>query len=127
MNVQPANTLLMVEDDPALRQMLTWELEELGYQVTAVSCCAQAREQLESSGFDLALLDYCLPDGNGLELLDNIRDKSPGTQVVLCSALACRETREQALDQGAALFLTKPMPIHLLDRLFRQTLNANGT
>jgi len=125
MKTPDTNTLLIVEDDVALRQMLTWELEERGYRVTAVGTCALGREALSRSGFDLALLDYCLPDGNGLDLLDSIHSNSPGLPVILCSALACPETRRAAMNKGAALFLAKPAPIHVLDRLLRQALVAH--
>jgi DNA-binding response OmpR family regulator len=113
-------TVLMVEDDAGLRQMLSWELEDLGYAVTAVKSCAEALDMLTVHRFDAALLDYCLPDGNGLDLLIALREKVPSLPVIMSSALACAETRERALALGASCFLTKPASVEVLDRWFRR-------
>ncbi len=126
MNSLRSITLLIVEDDTSLRQMLSWELEERGYRITAVATCALGREALSRNDFDLALLDYCLPDGTGLDLLSSIHAKSPAMPVILCSALACPETRLTAISKGATVFLAKPTPIHVLDKLFRQALRAHA-
>ena len=118
--------LLIVEDDSALQQMLTWELEELGYAVTAVGSYRAALDQTKAHGFDLALLDYCLPDGNGVELLETLRRRAPAMPVVMNSGLACPDTRKRALEHGAALFLSKPTSAAQLHQMFQKSLGQSA-
>jgi DNA-binding response OmpR family regulator len=99
--------VLIVEDDSALQQMLTWELEDLGYRVTAVGSCREALDRTKTHGFDLVLLDYCLPDGNGVELLRTLRRRAPTMPVVMNSGQTGPETRNRALEHGAAFILVQ--------------------
>ena len=114
--------ILIVEDDSALQQMLTWELEELGYAVTAVDSCRGTRSLSSGRRFDLALLDYHLPDGNGIELMEELRRRQPGLPVILSSGMGCVETAARALRSGAWRFVPKPASAALLHRLFQSAL-----
>ena len=118
--------ILVVEDDTGLRQMLTWELEDLGYSVTATGECAQALDRAASQRFDAALLDYCLPDGNGIELLATLRELAPRMPVVMYSALASADTRARARSLGAAGFLTKPASVRVVDQAFRHAMTLSA-
>ena len=122
-----APSLLIVEDDPALRQMLLWELGELGYRVTAAENCADARSLRTRQRFDLALLDYQLPDGDGIALMEELHRQQPGLPVILCSALGCRETEARALRAGARRFVPKPASAARLHRLFQKVLEPSGS
>jgi DNA-binding NtrC family response regulator len=115
--------LLIVDDDEALRRMLGWELEDLGYEVSLAGDCREGLALASRRRFDLALLDYRLPDGSGIELMESLRTLSPGLPVVLCSGLAGSDTQARALREGAASFLTKPASAALLDRAFRSALS----
>ena len=117
--------ILLVEDDAGLRQMLTWELEDLGYRVTPAGSCGQAREKVDTQPFDAALLDYCLPDGNGIDLLTNFGTLVPGLPVILYSAQAGTETRERAWRLGAQHFLTKPVSVATVDRVLRRVIDRH--
>ena len=119
-------SLLIVEDDPALRQMLLWELGELGYSVTAAGSCAEARLLRSGRCFDLALLDYQLPDGDGITVMEELHRRQPRLPVVLCSALGCRETEARALRAGASRFIPKPASAARLHRLFQSVLESAG-
>ena len=114
--------LLIVEDNPALRQMLSLEFEELGYQVQAAGCCAEARQLAREEGFELALLDYNLPDGVGSDLMSGLRTLNPTIQIILCSGMACERNATDALKSGAFRFLAKPVLARSLHRLFDQAL-----
>jgi len=114
--------ILIVEDDAGLRQMLTWELEDLGYSVTATGECAQALDRAAGQRFAVALLDYCLPDGNGIELLAVLREVAPQMPVIMYSALASADTRARARSLGAVGFLTKPASVQVVDQAFRQAM-----
>lgn len=116
-------SVLIVEDDSSLQQMLTWELEELGYSVIAVGSCRGTRALSSRCHFDLALLDYQLPDGDGIELMEELRMRQPGLPVIMSSGMGCMETAARALRSGALQFVPKPASIALLHRLFQSSLS----
>lgn len=116
--------LLIVEDDAALRQMLTWELSDLGYQVVATGSCREAQGLAAAHSFDLALLDYQLPDGDGFVLLQALHRQHPQLPAVLCSALGCPEPVARAQQAGALQFVPKPASVALLHQLFLKALGC---
>ncbi len=118
--------LLIVEDDIALQKMLTWDFEDLGYTVVGVTSCEQAREKTAGSDFDLALIDYHLPDGTGIDLLKDLRAHSPQMPVIMCSGLTCAETASRAVtDHGAFEFVPKPVSARALHRIFESALSKS--
>ena len=75
-------TILVVEDDALLNKMLTLRFEEEGYQVLSARTCRQTREYMEEWRPDLILMDIILPDGSGLALCRQVREKQPDSCVV---------------------------------------------
>ena len=80
-DLQSARKLLITEDDKSLLCMMCWEFEELGYQVTTATSCGEAFDAISESRFDLALLDYNLPDGVGTELMKELHRVQLGLPV----------------------------------------------
>ena len=115
---EPGPFLLLLEDDEALRQMLAWELDELGYRVFAVGDCRAAREAVAARNFDLALFDIELPDGDGAELAGELTEQSSAPRIVLCSGRPGNPIPER-LDSRILAFVSKPVSIQRLDELFR--------
>jgi two-component system response regulator AtoC len=115
-------SLLIVEDNPALRQMLSLEFEELGYRVIGVGCCDEARQMAYEEEFEFALLDYNLPDGVGTDLMSELRVLNPNIQIILCSGMASERKASDAICRGAFRFLAKPVLASSLHRLFDQAL-----
>lgn len=116
---RPGPRLLIVEDDPKLRQILAWDFEEIGYRVEAVGGYREALLALTRGDYQCALLDYRLPDGNGQDLLALLGDLQPEIRAVLISGeLSERHAREARL-VGAKAVLAKPVRVRQLDRLFR--------
>lgn len=107
--------LLIVEDNRALRQMLTWEFEELGYRVTATDCCTAAIQAARSEEVDLGLLDYNLPDGCGMELVDRLHAINPAMQIILCSGYLAADD----CDRSLCHFEPKPVSAKKLHQLFQ--------
>ena len=115
----PGLRLLIVEDEPALRQMLAWEFEELGYRVEAVGSYRQALLALTRDDYHCALLDYRLPDGNGQDLLVLLGDLQPRVRAVMISGELSDTRAREARLAGARAALAKPITVRELDRLFR--------
>lgn len=99
--------VLIVEDDALLRRQLQAYLERAGAEVTAVGDLASARVGLESMMFEFALVDVNLPDGRGIELLEQERF-SPNTNVVVMTGEGGVAGAVEAMRLGARDYLTKP-------------------
>lgn len=108
--------LLLVEDDPALALMLSWELEERGIGVSLACTCADARDLSLALGFDAALVDADLPDGDGVALAQTLAQRHPRARVAIYTGhhgiaerLACSDRPSECP------VLTKPVALsHLL-------------
>lgn len=117
--------LLIVEDDLALRHILTWDFEELGYQVHASGCYAEASDALKTDSFDLALLDYNLPDGVGLDLVASIRKKNPKLPVILYSGMICENNLKHNRLFQKVSFIPKPVTAGSLHKRFMSLNESN--
>ena len=95
--------VLLVEDYQELRTLLATFLRRRGHDVTAVAAPNEALEQVGSLTPDLAIVDFRLPDMDGVELGRQIKGKSPGTRIVVCSASDPQEF-EAAHELNAAGF-----------------------
>jgi two-component system response regulator QseB len=103
--------LLIVEDDVVLLDGLKIGLAMLGLTVDAVECCGDALAALSTSSFDAIVLDVMLPDGSGLELLQQIRSAGNNTPILLLTALDDVRDRIKGLDSGADDYLGKPFDL----------------
>jgi len=104
----PAARILVVDDEPGIRFFLEEVLTSEGHDVVAVESGEAALEQIAAQEFDLALLDLRLKGIGGLEVLAELRRRSPGTAVIVLTAYASLETAVEALRQGAHDYLFKP-------------------
>jgi DNA-binding NtrC family response regulator len=100
--------VLVVDDENLIRVWLQAQLEEAGYQVTLAEDAASAREAFADNPPDAALLDLKLPDGNGLELLEELMEVDPNAVAVILTAHGDIETAVEAVKLGAYHFLEKP-------------------
>ena len=122
-NRQTARKLLITEDDKPLLCMMCWEFDELGYQVTTAASCGEALDVIAESRFDLALLDYNLPDGVGTGLMQELHRLQPGLPVILYSGLASGGKASEAERCGASRFVAKPVEARTLHAMFNVILS----
>jgi DNA-binding NtrC family response regulator len=125
-------SLLLVDDEEAFRRLTGNELAHTGYQVTTAGNLAEAREILRENRFDIALFDVRMPDGSGLDLLAEIKESAPATQVVMLTGHATVEGAIRAMKEGALDFLTKPFKFEELEAVLdkaveSQTLKRSNT
>jgi two-component system response regulator AtoC len=101
--------LLIIEDDASLSQMLQFHFEDEGFEIATASTCSEGLQLLGKTAFDLILLDQQLPDGTGLELLQQIDTREPGPAVIMMTGQHDLELAIQAIKEGAADFVHKPI------------------
>ena len=107
--------ILIIEDDVSLGQMLLMHFEDRGFRAQHVPSCEKARETIQHSLFDLVLLDQQLPDGKGIDLLDDLISKKPDSPVIMMTGHHDLELAITAIKKGAADFIHKPVATSDLD------------
>lgn len=112
--------VLVVDDDDAVRKACGEIINRSGLGAKQAANLAEARMFLQRQKFDLLLLDMKLPDGNGLELLQQLRAGYPETDVVVMTAFATVSTAVQAMQIGASDYLTKPFGREELTKVLDQ-------
>ncbi|MDP2779150.1 response regulator [Devosia sp.] len=119
--------ILVVEDDDILRDGLDVGLRLAGFSMETVATLEDARAALAAGKFDVVVLDLMLPDGSGLDLLDEIRRAGSDDPVLLLTARDKVEDRIVGLDHGADDYLVKPFDLdELAARLRALVRRVNG-
>lgn len=107
--------VLVVEDDSTVRAIVRMALEKAGYAVTEVNSCDAARRELKESRPEAIVVDVGLPDGNGLDIVRDLRPQAHGgPAVVVLSGFRQEANVLAAFDAGADDFMTKPFSPHEL-------------
>jgi two-component system phosphate regulon response regulator PhoB len=112
-------TVLIVEDEPAIVELVTFSLRDAGWNVCAVSSVAEAWEFITKRTPQLLLLDWMLPDQTGLRLLSRIRSDRQFQEIpiIMLTAKSMEEDKLAGLNSGADDYITKPFsPRELLAR-----------
>jgi two-component system phosphate regulon response regulator PhoB len=113
-------TILLVEDDPFLRDAFKLLLEDAGYRVTEAGTAQEAVESIASDLPSLVLLDLGLPDRPGLEVVRELRaeEKTRDLTIVALTGRVGPAEQQECLDAGCTYYLSKPIePRELLRRL----------
>ena len=103
-----AGTVLIVDDEMAIRESLETLLQLEGYAVESAASGEEGLVRLGERSFDLVLLDLALPDRNGMDLLAEIRAQDPGLSIIMITAYGTVENAVKAMQVGAANFIQKP-------------------
>lgn len=102
------NKILLVEDESSLAKLVVKYLSDNSYVCTHVSRLKSARELLKKNSYNTVLLDLGLPDGDGLSLIKEIKQKDYTCGVIIISAKDALDKKVEGLDLGADDYLTKP-------------------
>jgi DNA-binding NtrC family response regulator len=120
-----AGRVLVVDDEKLIRWSVRTRLEQEGHEVREALDLQAARSMLEAEHCDLVLLDYRLPDGTGLELLEGVKGKTPNVVIVMMTAFGTVDTAVQAMKLGAFDFLTKPVNLDELVVVVEKALETS--
>lgn len=105
--------ILIVEDEPSLRELIQRSLEKERYVVEVAGDFISALRKIEDYDYDCVLLDIMLPDGSGLDLLEKLKDMHKRENVIIISAKDSLEDKVLGLELGADDYL--PKPFHLAE------------
>lgn len=100
--------ILIVEDEPSLRELIQISLEKERYIVETADDYQSALRKIEDYDYDCILLDIMLPDGNGLSLLEKLKEMHKRENVIIISAKDSLEDKIRGLELGADDYLSKP-------------------
>jgi two-component system, NtrC family, response regulator HydG len=121
-----AATLLVADDDPAVRQSLERMLVREGYEVFLAPDGQAALDRVQRGGIDLVLADLRMPGLTGLELLTAVKETAPDVDVIMLTAFGTVEEAVKAMKDGASDFITKPFQRAQLVRVIRQALERRA-
>jgi two-component system response regulator PilR (NtrC family) len=114
--------VLVVDDEPDIRELLELTLVRMGLGVQAVGSIAEAKERLKNERYELCLTDMRLADGEGLELVRHIAGLGNDTPVAVITAYGSAENAVAALKAGAFDYVSKPVGLEQLRALVRSAL-----
>ena len=103
-----AASVLVVDDDRGMRTTLVVNLEEMGYRMLGCASGLEAIRTIRETPPDLVLADLRLPDLDGLDILQALKEVSPGAAFILMTGYASVDTAVEALNAGAYAYITKP-------------------
>ncbi len=119
--MEPKARILIVDDDPHIRESLSDVLEDAGYEGFKASGEQEALDQVRARSFDVILMDYNLPNSTGIQIIKKIRKIDLKSQVLMLTADRTQETAVMALQESVADFLVKPVDV---DRLKHSISNS---
>ncbi|NPA65323.1 MAG: response regulator transcription factor, partial [Epsilonproteobacteria bacterium] len=119
--------ILIIEDETTLNKMLAEGLKEYGYQSDVVETLKDGEYYLDIRNYDLVLMDWMLPDGNSVDIIGDIKSKTPKTVVVVLSARDDNESEIEALKLGADDYIRKPFDFEVLVARLEARLRFGGS
>ncbi len=118
------STILVADDDRAIRTVLTQALSRLGHNVRTTGNAATLWRWVEDGEGDLVITDVVMPDENGLDLIPRIKKLRPELRIIVMSAQNTLMTAVKATERGAFEYLPKPFDLHVLVNLVERALTA---
>ncbi|MFH0899641.1 MAG: response regulator [Pseudomonadota bacterium] len=103
-----STSILIVDDEQGMRDLLRWTLAGRGHQVVEAACSSAALAEIQKAEFDLVIADVVMPGQSGIDLLGIIKETAPDTEVVMLTAYADTAKAIECLQKGAFDLIQKP-------------------
>lgn len=127
MSQEAANSVLIVDDEPAMRMALMANFQREGWRVETAAGTSEALSKFRSDRFPLVVTDVRMPDGDGLQLLRNVRSTNPATAVIVLTAFGNVPEAVRAIQGGACDYLTKPISFEQLRSSVSRVMEQAGS
>jgi len=114
--------ILIVDDEPIVRESIRDWLKDAGYQVMTAESGEEALEMIERQDFSVMILDVRLPGKTGITVLKEVKTLKPEIKSIIITAYPSTELAAEAMKLGAVDYLIKPIAPDDLERLIRETL-----
>ena len=121
------NKILIVDDDKDMSKIISTILKQEGYRIFKASSGEEAITQICSKNYNLIILDYKLPNKNGIEVLEEIRNMDLSINVIMISAYGNNFIKAKAKEFGVHQFLDKPFNLNKLLNAVKNTLSKNSS
>jgi DNA-binding NtrC family response regulator len=118
-------TILVVDDEDKVRKLLKRFLSSIGHDVIMATNGEEALEKIQEEPA-IVLLDYLMPEGNGIKVLEEIKEISPSTDVIMVTGIGGHEIGVESFRQGAFEYITKPINLTHLKFLLDFRLGQLG-
>ena len=117
--------ILVVDDEPSMLEFISLLLEEVGYEVTTAGSVKEGRQIFSEGDFDLVLCDIIMPDGNGLDLLRDIKAQNAATSVIMMTAYTSTKSAIEAMKRGAYDYVSKPFDVDELKVVIQKAIEKS--
>jgi DNA-binding NtrC family response regulator len=112
--------VLLVDDEEDFLEAMAERMRARDMEVITASSAGEALKKMESETFDAIVLDFQMPEMDGMEALKSIKAKRPESQIILLTGFATVEKGVQAMKEGAADFLEKPADLEVLSQKIKE-------
>jgi two-component system KDP operon response regulator KdpE len=119
--------ILVVDDEPSIRQALRVTLGKSGFDVTEASTGEEALSQIRSTHYDAVLLDMNMPGMGGMTACKAMREMSPGLPILMLTVRDSQDDKVEALESGADDYVTKPFHMRELTARVRAAIRRSQT
>jgi DNA-binding NtrC family response regulator len=117
--------ILIVDDEQLVRWSLHERLTASGFDILEAGLASEAIERLSTTEVDLVLLDFKLPDGDGLSVLKRVKETAAETQVIMMTAFSTVENAVEAMKLGAYHYVNKPFNLDEVEMLVQKALETS--
>ena len=128
--MSPTTAVLVIDDEPGIRDLLTWELSQQGFEVETAESGMAAVEVARRRRFDLAITDLKMPGMDGIATVEALRTLDPDIEVIVSTGYATVETAIACMKSGACAYIEKPYDLDelkaLLDNALKARLQGDG-
>lgn len=116
---------IIVDDDSFIRQVLKMMLDELSIDVVKeAGSMAEARSAIKDCQVDVVFLDIMLPDGDGMDLVDDVKAAQPDCKILMISGSATKDKIQDSISKGASGFIVKPFNANVVMKNIASSLNV---
>jgi two-component system nitrogen regulation response regulator NtrX len=116
--------ILVVDDEPPIRDLLTSYFRKHGYQVTTAGSAEETLKLTDDVPLNLVILDVLLADSDGLEILESLKSAHPNLPVIIMTGIGFdEELLQEAIQKGASGYVSKTLPLDQLLMEVHRTLN----